>query len=574
MAVDAGRRARGRAAAPRAAAVSLLAHDRGADEPDGAAGAEAALRPADEVVGEGLGLDAVAIGPGRDAGVLAPGERLEEPEAPAVLRPADQLPRAEDRGRLRRVDELPARPELRHAPDAPRVEEEGLRVEVRRVVGGAAAAEAQEHLAALGEERPLLLEERLERGEVHDRGVHLDLAEVGVDGADERHPGPEPVAEVEPGAPEGARAVVPGISPRPRLDVLGAARDVGQQLEVPPRLDPVEPLEQGHPRREAALVLRDEGEPRALVLAVDDAARVDAPRVAGRRREAQLRERHADLDASSPPSSTRDGRLPHRVPRVVLEVVVVDRGVALHAGRAHLQHDAGATVAVRVEVDRERVGLGGRVAARELAGDARRLVVVEPRADVEGVVVEEEADLGRLGRGPALVGVALQERRERRGVGPRGLVERAVDRDRVRRAHRAERRGGGRGRPRHTGEGRGRGGAPRFRATDRSGRRGDRPSEQDDAGRLGWTAGDARIRIVPRDGGGPGRRARRRRTRYSTTIAWPQGYARLRKPDTTDRKSCRALDARSTTRRQPWASGRPPGTGLGSKRLYRSDFLE
>ncbi len=32
------------------------------------------------------------------------------------------------------------------------------------------------------EERALLLEEGLEGGEVHDRGVHLDLAEVGVDG--------------------------------------------------------------------------------------------------------------------------------------------------------------------------------------------------------------------------------------------------------------------------------------------------------------------------------------------------------------------------------------------------------
>jgi hypothetical protein len=127
-------------------------------------------------------------------------------------------------------------------------------------------------------------------------------------------------------------------------------------------------------------------------------------------------------------------RLPDRVPGVVQEVVVVDRRVALHAGRAHLQGDAGAPVAVRVEVERERVGLGERVAPRELAGDPPGLAVAQPRADVEGPVVEQDAQLGRLGRGLSLVGVALEEAGRDRGRAPARLVQPAVEEDRRRRA--------------------------------------------------------------------------------------------------------------------------------------------
>ena len=64
---------------------------------------------------------------------------------------------------------------------------------------------------------------------------------------------------------------------------------------------------------------------------------------------------------------------------------------------------------VGVEVEGEGVGLGERVAAGELPDDPAGLAVVEPRADVERVVVEEEAQLGGLGGGLPLVGVALQE---------------------------------------------------------------------------------------------------------------------------------------------------------------------
>ena len=120
-------------------------------------------------------------------------------------------------------------------------------------------------------------------------------------------------------------------------------------------------------------------------------------RVGGR--EAELRERDPHLDRPALRRRRVDRRFPDRVPGVVLEVVVVDDGVALHAGRADLELDAGQVVVVRVEEEREAVGVRDDVAARELADDARRARCrAGARADVERVVVVEEAQLGRLRR--------------------------------------------------------------------------------------------------------------------------------------------------------------------------------
>ena len=125
----------------------------------------------------------------------------------------------------------------------------------------------------------------------------------------------------------------------------------------------------------------------------------------------------------------RHGRLPHGVPGDVLEVVVVERRVALDAGGAHLEHDAGAVVVVRVEEEREAVGLGGGVAPRELAGDRGPGRVGEPHARVERVVVEQQPQLGRLASpaGPARGRAAGSRRRPvprarppRRAGRPRG----------------------------------------------------------------------------------------------------------------------------------------------------------
>ena len=55
------------------------------------------------------------------------------------------------------------------------------------------------------------------------------------------------------------------------------------------------------------------------------------------------------------------------------------------------------------------IGVRVVVARRQAAFDARRLAVEHPRADVDRGVVEEDADFGALGGGPAFVGVALRE---------------------------------------------------------------------------------------------------------------------------------------------------------------------
>src|SRR6266545_3076621 len=154
----------------------------------------------------------------------------------------------------------------------------------------------------------------------------------------------------------------------------------------------------------------NEREPRDLGLAPHDAPRVHAPGGAEGGREAQLRERYPHLHHPAL-RVHRHRRLPDRVPGVALEVVVVDDGVALDAGRAHLELDAGEMVVVGVEEEREAVRLRHVVAPRELADDAAGLAVVEPHAHVERGVVVEKAQLRGFGRGRALAGLALHEAR-------------------------------------------------------------------------------------------------------------------------------------------------------------------
>ena len=71
-------------------------------------------------------------------------------------------------------------------------------------------AAAGEQLVALDEERAPLVEDRLERREVHDRRIRFDLAEVGIDRRVQREVRPEPVLEIAAGAP--ADLVVERIS--------------------------------------------------------------------------------------------------------------------------------------------------------------------------------------------------------------------------------------------------------------------------------------------------------------------------------------------------------------------------
>ena len=171
----------------------------------------------------------------------------------------------------------------------------------------------------------------------------------------------------------------------PRLRGAGGVRhDHERRL----RLDSLDADQRRHPRGEAALALRHEREPVALVLALDEARCVDPPGLAVAAQEAELRERDAHLDGPAL-RVVRHRRVPHRVPRLVRPGVVEDDLVALHARRAHLEADARPAVQPRVEVDRESVGLGGLVATRQAAVHEGGVAVEEPHAHVERRVVVE-----------------------------------------------------------------------------------------------------------------------------------------------------------------------------------------
>src|SRR5207247_5237729 len=87
-------------------------------------------------------------------------------------------------------------------------------------------------------------------------------------------------------------------------------------------------------------------------------------------------------------------------------------------------------VVIGVEDDFEIVGVGAAVAAHQAGAHARRAVIVEhPGADVQRGPVEDEADLGALGRRLARARRGLPEVRGGRGRLPDGLVQTAIKTD-------------------------------------------------------------------------------------------------------------------------------------------------
>src|SRR5262249_46461294 len=137
--------------------------------------------------------------------------------------------------------------------DATAVEEQRILPLVIPVVAGALTAEV-ERGGALDEERALLVEKRLDIGQVHDLGIHLDLAEIGIDRRVPSHAARDPYAQVAAAVPEQVRAVerVAGLVQQ----VLALARDVGHELDRRAGRDAVEALEVGEARHESSLLAR------------------------------------------------------------------------------------------------------------------------------------------------------------------------------------------------------------------------------------------------------------------------------------------------------------------------------
>ncbi len=185
------------------------------------------------------------------ASVLLAGDRSQRANGEPRGRPSGQLRGAEDRGVVRDVVEERAvgGAAVRPAPDPAAVEE---------LVPPAREAEV-EHAGVLHEERTPLLEERLERRQVDDGRVRLDLAEVRVDGGVERERRTEPVAQVDADAGVRGRAVEERVARLGRA-VVQAAHRVGEHLEASRAvrgLDALERPELAHRRPAAAVRSRE-----------------------------------------------------------------------------------------------------------------------------------------------------------------------------------------------------------------------------------------------------------------------------------------------------------------------------
>jgi hypothetical protein len=300
-----------------------IAIDGRRDQPDGGPSLFP-LHTSDEIIGERLDLGVTLEAVGFRARAFPARHRLEQTDAPAVLRLAGQLAGAQDGGRARTIDELSTRTPLRRPSDPPRIEDGRLRsVEPPEAVR-AAPPEVIEDVGPLDEEGALLLEEGLESGEVDDGGIDFYLAEVRVHGAVERQVARHPIFQIHSAGAEQPGAVVEGIPGRGGRDVLGAARSIRKQLQCAMRRDAVEAVEMPHARRQPAFGLRHVDEPRALVLSLDIPLGVDAERVVIGGREPELRER--DPHFKRPPAFVGGDRgFPDRIPRLVHRGVVVNR---------------------------------------------------------------------------------------------------------------------------------------------------------------------------------------------------------------------------------------------------------
>ena len=178
---------------------------------------------------------------------------------------------------------------------------------------------------------------------------------------------------------------------------------------------------------EPALGLADERPETELVLAQDRAHEAHAPHLLGRARKPQLRKRNPQLRRPAE-RIDRGGDFPDRVPGIIGEVAVVaEHEVVLDPQRVHVEAEGAAVVVVAVEQHPEVVALRGRVAAPQLARDARGLPIVQPRPDVEGVPVVDHPHLGGLGDRFPLLRVALAEVGEGDRRAPRGVVEATVE---------------------------------------------------------------------------------------------------------------------------------------------------
>ncbi len=214
--------------------------------------------------------------------------------------------------------------------------------------------------------------------------------------------------------------------------LIGPSRQqVGRQLELPLGLEGAQPDEMPVPAHPSHLALGHEGKPVLLALPEDLAIELNPPGAVRRGVVAELRERDPDL--GGPAERVHPGpALPYRVPREVF-LAPLGRGAedAVQGGATgrHPEAHAAQMIVKGVQVDIELVGLDVLIPPGERRLDPARLPVVEPCTYIDRVVTDQHPHLGPLGGRPALRRLGLGKVARRLGLGPRGLIEPAIQCD-------------------------------------------------------------------------------------------------------------------------------------------------
>ncbi|TMQ05500.1 MAG: methyltransferase domain-containing protein [Deltaproteobacteria bacterium] len=294
-------------------------------------------------------------------------------------------------------------------------------------VGAAGVAEQR---GVLDEERPLLGQPDLERRQVDDRRIDVDLAEVRVDRRRDGEPGQRPELRIDAdvGADRGALRERAGR----RLVDRHLARGVGQELEAQAALDARQPGELAEPARPRRTVARHGAPEHVLVAARDVPVEVDAPAALRRRRQPELRQRHRELRGPAVGEQLRRGA-PHRVPRRVagaLGVVGVDP-VGAHARRGDREAVGDPPGVRRIDRHDEALGLLGVVALGQRIIDVVASGRPHPRRDVERLAVGGDRGGHPARRRRAVRRLLLLEVVDEARGRPRRVIELAVDRDRA-----------------------------------------------------------------------------------------------------------------------------------------------
>src|SRR3954462_14661964 len=184
-----------------------------------------------------------------------------------------------------------------------------------------------------------------------------------------------------------------------------------------------QPLEVPEARRSARFVLVPERPIVLFVASLDEPTNLESPRLHRVAREAQLTVGNANL-RRPPVAVDVCRRLPDRIPRRIAAGRADADVVRLRARRVHLEEGATQVIVVRVDDELEVIRGEVRVTPHEPRRDtARAERIVELRADVQRVGVEEEAYFAPLGRGLPLVWIELREFGDRPCRGPRRFVE-------------------------------------------------------------------------------------------------------------------------------------------------------